>query len=617
MAMVKRALCVGIDQVRLPGVPWLQGCCSDARAMKHLLTERFGFAEVGELYNQEATRAGILRSLDWLARVSAPGDIAMLYVASYGSWFPPVAGHEDALDEIIVVYDHDWQGTMLRDDDVVQALGRMHREVAVGCVFDMCHAGPTGPGIRCLAPPAEIPQVAWARHRGLLVRPRFACRRPEDHPNLIYLAACSPNESAVEVSTPHGMAGAFTLALTDWMGGLSTDVAWEQVPTVMTQALRAKGMRQTPQLHGPAYQRSQSAFWGLSADVSQAVVPSARHGAAWQAMSSPGFGASTTHAGVSVPQAPRVSWAMPAAVAQAPSVPMSQGRAVVASMDVMTRVDTALREFDESDYTVKLCRAVFAVVPYVPRPQHYTGLGDAVQAMQPGAGPEALALARAHAQSEAVSQTLWVASAIDTGDAGIAVYSGLRSAVALLRGGRSDAFETDPQQAVDATLKLLAISYLIYRLFPGSVADRVKGFYAIPAGQSLAAYYAAVEVALPFADNALAAGGSFLHKMLVKYGGTAGSTLASKVGKDAVEGSQGVLNTILAPMEGMVQRVLPMARQVAETASNYLPTALNVADKVAGVVATGADALPVYRYLGARLTAEACASFGLRGIPVS
>ena len=47
-----------------------------------------------------------------------------------------------------------------------------------------------------------------------------------------------------------------------------------------------------------------------------------------------------------------------------------------------------------------------------------------------------------------------------------------------------------------------------------------------------------------------------------------------------------------------------------------MPTALNVADKVAGVVATGADALPAYKYLGARLTAEACSSFAVQGIPV-
>ena len=37
-----------------------------------------------------------------------------------------------------------------------------------------------------------------------------------------------------------------------------------------------------------------------------------------------------------------------------------------------------------------------------------------------------------------------------------------------------------------------------------------------------------------------------------------------------------------------------------------LATALDVGDKVAGVAATGADLLPVYRFLGARLVAEAC-----------
>jgi hypothetical protein len=44
---------------------------------------------------------------------------------------------------------------------------------------------------------------------------------------------------------------------------------------------------------------------------------------------------------------------------------------------------------------------------------------------------------------------------------------------------------------------------------------------------------------------------------------------------------------------------------IASAASGFLATALNVGDKVAGVAATGADFLQVYRFLGARLVAEA------------
>lgn len=619
---MKRALCIGIDQVRLTGVPWLLGCSADARAMNRLLTERFGFQEVAELHNHEATRDGILRSLDWLARVSGPGDAAVVFIASYGTWFPPGAGHDgETLDEVVVVYDHDWQWTMLRDDDLMQGFCRFHPGVAIACLLDACHSGGTGPGIRCLAPPSGIGQVAWARQRGLLVRPRFQYRRPEDHPNLLYMSACAPNESAVEVPIAQGAAGAFTLALTDTLGNLAQDISWDQAADAMVRSLAARGLRQTPQLYGPPYLRAQRMLGGASAAAPSpaaggwAPAPGV-HGPSWTpavVSGGPSWGAMSPQQALSGPP----SAAQPVVSFLEPPVSVARPAIVAPVPDVLTPVDTALLEFADTDYTAKLCRAVFAVVPYVPKPRHYPKLRDAVVALQPGAEPAILALAQEHAQGEAVGRTLWVASAIDTGDAGIAVYSGLKSAVGLFLGGKSSALETDPQQAVDAALKLLALSYMIYRLFPGSVPERVKSFYSIPAGQSLAAYYAAIEVALPFADNAAAAGGRFLHNLMSKYGGDAGEKLSSTVGKESVEGSKGVLGTILAPMEGMVERVIPLARQIAETASKHMPNALNVADKVAGVVATGADALPAYRYLGARLAAEACGSFAIKGIPAT
>jgi hypothetical protein len=65
-------------------------------------------------------------------------------------------------------------------------------------------------------------------------------------------------------------------------------------------------------------------------------------------------------------------------------------------------------------------------------------------------------------------------------------------------------------------------------------------------------------------------------------------------------------------METAVQQVLPYATRIADGAKSFVPGAANVADKVASVVATGADALPVYKYLVARLAAEACAAAATR-----
>ncbi len=233
-------------------------------------------------------------------------------------------------------------------------------------------------------------------------------------------------------------------------------------------------------------------------------------------------------------------------------------------------------------------------------------------ALNPSPTAQIFSKAQQYAQAEPVTKTLWVANAIDTGDAGIAVYSGVRSAVVLFFGdNKSDALETDPQQAVDAALKLLGLCYIIYRLFPGSIPDRVRSFYALPAGQSLAMYYAAIEVGLPFADNIATAGGHFVHNLYQRYGNDASAKLQSIIGVEDLRNSQGILASVIQPMEGAVQKVAPLPHAIGGAAKTYVPGAMNIADKAAGIVATGADAMPVYRYLVARLTAEASAQYAL------
>ena len=65
-----------------------------------------------------------------------------------------------------------------------------------------------------------------------------------------------------------------------------------------------------------------------------------------------------------------------------------------------------------------------------------------------------------------------------------------------------------------------------------------------------------------------------------------------------------MMSKLMAPLEGLVTKSASYLKPVADTASKYMPGALNSADKVAGVVATGADMLPVYRYLVSRVVIE-------------
>jgi len=608
--MAKRAVCIGIEQFQGSAIPRLHGCVHDARSVAKLLGDRFGFTEVKDLLNERATKENILRAIDWLAVHSAPGDVAVVSLASYGSWYPDRSGQDaDGLDEIFVVYDHSGQWTLLRDDELAQAFGRFPAATTLVCLLDTAHTGAATAG-RFLAPPADVPAVAGSLSRRLPVKSRLRHRRADDLPNCVVMAACAEREVAAETSVSGGHAGVFTLALLEALGTLGPTATWAQVHAHMVKNLQARGFQQTPQLHAADAMRNQTVFAEGRASASPAwgpapAVPPASSAwvAAPQAVSG-GLPGAAGAAAVAVASPMTPGWAAP----QAPA-----SLVTVADNGVVTPVDAALGQFKPDDYTVQLCNTVFKVLPFVQPGAPYERLVDALKALHPQASAQMLARAQEYATGEPASKALWVASAIDTGDAGLAVFSGLKSAVDLFRGKRGNAFETDTQQAVDAALKLLAMGYIVYRLFPGPIPQRIQTFYSLPAGQSLSAYYASIEVALPFADNAMVAGGNFLATLWQRYGSQAADKFSSLVGPDDAKGAQGILGTMIGHMEAVVQRVTPFAQQVADAASRYVPTALNVADKVAGVVATGADAMPVYRYLGARLVAEAAANVGIRG----
>jgi len=162
-------------------------------------------------------------------------------------------------------------------------------------------------------------------------------------------------------------------------------------------------------------------------------------------------------------------------------------------------------------------------------------------------------------------------------------------------------------------IKLLAMAYFIAKLYPGGPIDRVRAHHTTPAGQAMTIFYGAVDVALPFADNAVSYGSDLLGGLIARHGAAATTKLGAVAGPAAAGEAQGILSSLIAPVSGIVQSVLPYAKRAGDAVSAYLPTAMNVADKAAGAVATGIDALPVYRYLGARAAAEACILLASRG----
>ena len=280
----------------------------------------------------------------------------------------------------------------------------------------------------------------------------------------------------------------------------------------------------------------------------------------------------------------------------------------------MTTIDEALGEFSEDAVTAKLLRGIYGVIPYSPKFPHYNGVSDAVIALDPGASAGTIDRAIGLAgDSEQLSDLIWMSQLLDKGDAGYAIATGLFSAYKLWQGKGLEALENDNQQRNDAVLKGLGMAYMAHRAYSGSVGEKVAGFRASSGGQALAMYYAAVEVALPFADNAALASGTLVSDLYTNHGAKQFSRLATMASGHDLGGAKEMLVGITEPVGKVVNLAKGYIDPVAAAAKPFLPTAVSGGDKLAGLVASGADMLPVYRLLGARLAAESAARAAVTG----
>src|SRR5688500_8761536 len=116
-------------------------------------------------------------------------------------------------------------------------------------------------------------------------------------------------------------------------------------------------------------------------------------------------------------------------------------------------VEAVLGNFREDDATVRLIWTVFGVVPGGPQLSFYQTLDEARWLVAPDLDDAGFARARARLESRETQQALDVADAIDTGDVGITVLTGVRSAFSFFFGDKSKALDTDAQQGADAALK--------------------------------------------------------------------------------------------------------------------------------------------------------------------
>ena len=142
----RRALLIGIDDY--PRLTKLDGCVNDARLVRSLLVERFGFPEANltMLLDAEATREAILAALDALVAATGRDDVVVFQFAGHGSQMTDREGDEPSgLDSTLMPYDTEgWQGDNrdITDDELHLRLVALAEKTAyITCLVDACHSG--------------------------------------------------------------------------------------------------------------------------------------------------------------------------------------------------------------------------------------------------------------------------------------------------------------------------------------------------------------------------------------------------------------------------------------------------------------------------------------------
>ena len=167
---------------------------------------------------------------------------------------------------------------------------------------------------------------------------------------------------------------------------------------------------------------------------------------------------------------------------------------------------------------------------------------------------------------------------LDKGDAGIAIFSGLRTAVKAVK-REEGALEMDPQQAADAGLKAAGISWATWKLFEGSLDERARALISTETGRALLTWYVAADIVLPFTDNLLSGSTNVITSLIDDQAATNAARLAVVAGPE-VEHAAGMLTRLADTLKSYAGQAAAFAQPLSAYAQETLPGILATADKV-------------------------------------
>lgn len=301
--MTKRALCVGINRFTDRELPSLKGAVNDARTLSLMLIRDFGFdpRDVRVLADEQATRAALLSSVGALLEGTRPGDELVLFASTHGSHVPDQDGDdEDGYDEVLVAHDHDWERSVLSDDELARALAALPEAVHLTAIWDTCHAGTMqdtasaayrtravsrdgglAEGVELLGPryvPLPERYDVTRGTKAVRKRPAKGSTRKKKPPAgaehgamgalvhdgfpAVSLSGCSDDETSADASFGGIYEGAFSHAMLDVLRRTREDLTWEELHARTRSLMTRLGIKQTPQIHVPKGRTGAPVFGG-------------------------------------------------------------------------------------------------------------------------------------------------------------------------------------------------------------------------------------------------------------------------------------------------------------------------------------------------------------------
>ena len=273
----QRALIIGIDHYAPPpgytpstnagrfDYKNLEGCKNDAFDIYSIIASKFGFdpKSIDTLFDDSATRDGILNGMKQLLVKSNSGDIAFIYYAGHGSEVRNSLSFEADKKDQTIVPGNAWQEGIkdIRDKELSKIFNDfIDKNIKLTVIFDCCHSGSISRGPNNL--PGKIrfmPMANWDSKDSS----KFEIPELRSGSNFLIFSAAQSDENAAEQIDDQGIHhGVFTLSLIEALNQQSVDASALDIFNSARAILKSNGKSQEP-IIGGSLVREQETLFGI------------------------------------------------------------------------------------------------------------------------------------------------------------------------------------------------------------------------------------------------------------------------------------------------------------------------------------------------------------------